>query len=54
MPRLRNKLTGVVVNVSDDTATKLGADWELEKAPKAKPSNKRTTAVQKTSTEKTK
>lgn len=28
MPRLRNRSGGSVVNVSDDTAARLGADWE--------------------------
>lgn len=27
MPRLRNERTGVVVNVSDDTAAALGSAW---------------------------
>lgn len=28
MPRLRNTVTGVVVNVDDDLAAQLGAAWE--------------------------
>lgn len=33
MPRLRNRKTGVVVNVDDGTASKLGRDWvAVEKA----------------------
>jgi len=48
MPRLRNKRTGVVVNVSDATATKLGAEWE----PATKPANNQKPATEKTSPEK--
>lgn len=41
MPRLRNSRTGVVVNVSDATATRLGDEWtsaegKPEPAPKKK------------------
>jgi len=42
MPRLRDTRTGVVVNVDDDTASRLGTAYEpvVEKAPakKATPS----------------
>ena len=34
--RLKNEATGVVVSVSDDTATRLGSEWVAEK-PKAAP-----------------
>lgn len=37
MPRLRNRRTGVVVNVDDDTASRLGADWVDPKAPAEAP-----------------
>ncbi|MGW9268332.1 DUF7302 family protein [Microbacterium sp. NPDC055599] len=38
MPRLKNKASGAVVNVSDDTAKRLGADWEpADAAPKSRP-----------------
>lgn len=41
MPRLRSG-AGVVVNVSDETAAKLGANWTLVEEPKAeKPASKR-------------
>lgn len=30
MPRLRNRSSGVVVNVSDDTAARLGPEWAPE------------------------
>lgn len=36
MPRLQNSRTGVVVNVDDKTAERLGADWGSVKPP-AKP-----------------
>lgn len=36
MPRLRNSVTGVVVNVDDATAEQLGADWSPT-AGKAEP-----------------
>jgi len=32
MPRLVNAVTGVTVNVSDETAANLGADWAEPKA----------------------
>ena len=32
MPRLKNVSTGAVVNVSDDTAARLGSEWEPVKA----------------------
>ena len=38
MPRLRNSQTGAVVSVSDETAARLGSEWEpVEKkaAPKS-------------------
>ena len=46
MPRLRNKLTGVVVDVDDATAARLGAMYEPIKAeteskPDPKPAPKR-------------
>lgn len=37
MPRLKNRTSGVVVNVSDATATRLGDEWEDSSAPKATP-----------------
>lgn len=37
MPRLRNKATGVVVNVSDDKAQQLGTQaWEPAESTKKK------------------
>lgn len=30
MPRLTNRNTGVVVNVSDETARRLGDEWQPE------------------------
>ena len=38
MPRLINSETGVVVNVDDDTAARLNAEWKQEarKAPAKK------------------
>jgi hypothetical protein len=39
MPRLVNAVTGVTVNVSDETAANLGADWS-----EAKDSEKKTTS----------
>lgn len=46
MPRLTNEL-GVVVNVSDETAAALGAEWKsAEKAEKPAPA-KRTTKTDK-------
>lgn len=45
MPRLRNSVTGVVVNVSDETAATLGPEWKpLDKSePQKKPAPKRAT-----------
>jgi len=45
MPRLRNEVTGVVVNVSDDTAALLGTDYKpvedkSTKAPAKRASSK--------------
>ena len=42
MPRLRNSLTGVVVNVDDETAGRLNSEWEpaesgSEEKPKRAP-----------------
>lgn len=37
MPALRNRLTGVVVIVDDDTATRLGAHYEPADKPAQKP-----------------
>lgn len=34
MPRLRHRVTGVVVNVSDDTASRLGTDYEAVRETK--------------------
>lgn len=37
MPRLKNKANGAVVNVSDETAKRLGADWATADAePKSR------------------
>lgn len=37
MPRLKNKVSGAVVNVSDETAKRLDADWEsADAAPKSR------------------
>lgn len=33
MPRLRNAATGVVVNVSDEKAERLGSGWVAADAP---------------------
>ena len=44
MPKLRNKLTGVVVDVDDATATRLGGGFEPikpESKPDPKPAPKR-------------
>ena len=44
MPKLRNKLTGVVVDVDDATAARLGSGFEPikpEPAPDPKPAPKR-------------
>ncbi len=42
MPRLRNTQSGVVVNVSDDTAARLGSEWEPadKPAPRKAPAKK--------------
>lgn len=51
MPRLRNTKTGAVVSTSDETAARLGSEWEqadkpTPKAPakKAAPSRKSASA----------
>ncbi len=37
MPRLKNKANGAVVNVSDETAERLGGGWEpADAAPKSR------------------
>jgi len=42
MPRLTNKATGVVVNVDEATAARLGADWATEgESTKRKPGRPR-------------
>ena len=41
MPRLRNSLTGVVVNVSDETAEGLSAEWVPADAAPAEEKPKR-------------
>lgn len=43
MPRLRNRLTGAVVNVADVTATRLGSEWQpiADEAPDPAPEPKR-------------
>lgn len=42
MPKLKNKVTGVVVEVSDETATLLGPEYQPVSEPRqpAKPSRK--------------
>lgn len=35
MPRLRNTKTGAVVSCSDETAVRLGSEWQPVEAPKA-------------------
>jgi hypothetical protein len=40
MPKLRNKLTGVVVDVDDATATRLGGGFEPVEQPQSKPDPK--------------
>jgi len=48
MPRLRNTGTGVVVNVSDDTAAGLDKRvWELADKPAPAPAPKRAPVVRK-------
>jgi len=42
MPRLVNAVTGVTVNVSDETAANLGADWSEAKDADDKPTRRRT------------
>ena len=48
MPRLRHATSGVVVNVDDATAARLGAGWEPADAPdsteKPKATRRRTAA----------
>lgn len=37
MPRLKNKANGAVINVSEQTAKRLGADWvAADAAPKSR------------------
>lgn len=43
MPRFRNTLSGVVVEVDDDTAERLGAAYSRVEAPEAKPAPRRRT-----------
>ena len=45
MPRLRNTLTGSIVNVDDLTAAHLGSEWEpvKESAPEKKAEPRKTT-----------
>ena len=40
MPKLRNKLTGVVVDVDDATAAQLGRGFEPFEKPQSKPDPK--------------
>jgi hypothetical protein len=40
MPRLRNSITGVVVNVSDEKAARLGATFVPVEAPTKAPAKK--------------
>jgi hypothetical protein len=37
MPRLRSVISGVTVEVSDETAEVLGSEWEPEEAEKPTP-----------------
>ena len=37
MPRLRNASTGAVVSGSDETAARLGSQWQPEREPKKAP-----------------
>lgn len=39
--RLRNSSTGVVVSTSEDTATRLGPEWEPVAADRPKPTRSR-------------
>lgn len=42
MPRLVNTKTGVVANVSEETAARLGSEWQhVEDEPEKKPAPKR-------------
>lgn len=43
MPRLRNKVTGAVVNVSEETAKRFDADWVSGSAEQPKPRVKKAT-----------
>lgn len=45
MPRLRNVHSGAVVNVSDDTAARLGSEWveDNKSEPKKAPAKKAAT-----------
>jgi len=41
MPRLTNSLTGVVVNVDEETASRLSSEWEsADEAPAKAPAKK--------------
>lgn len=40
MPRLRHKVTGAVVNVSDETAAALAADYEPIVQPRKAPAKR--------------
>jgi hypothetical protein len=42
MPRLKNKATGSVVNVSDAKAARLSSEWELSVLEKPKARTKKT------------
>lgn len=46
MPRLRNRVSGVVVNVSDDTAARLASGYESvdEKPTDEKPTSKKSSS----------
>lgn len=45
MPRLRNSQSGAVVSVSDETAARLGSEWE----PAEQPAPKKASAKKSTS-----
>jgi hypothetical protein len=47
MPRLRNEVTGVVVNVSDETAALLGADYKPVEAEKKAPAKRASSKTEK-------